>query len=275
MGVRHLERLARRVRAAASVRALSIRLLWLTVIPILRRRARGSLDSLSDGVTVVTVTWNSSRQLAVLLDLVRRRSPPDVRIIVVDNASRDDTAALLAGRSDVRVVRLPFNIGHELAMDIGFLLARTTVVVALDVDAFPIEDRWLPELLAALEEPGIQVAGARLNREYVHPCCLAIRTARFVERRHSFRSHYVPRAAGRDASGDVGESISAGEPDGVRFFDPTSTRGPGDVGTVFGDIVYHNFYATRFKATQADVLDEGVTGDAAESAWDEAVARYA
>ena len=56
---------------------------------------------------------------------------------------------------------------------------------------------------------GAQVSGARLNREYVHPCCWAMRTRRFVERGHSFRSDYRPREAGRDASGDVGEEISA------------------------------------------------------------------
>lgn len=274
MGVRHLASLTRRLRAAISVRSLSIRLLWPTLIPMLRRRARRRLDGLDDGVTVVTVTWNSAPQLAVLLDLVRRRSPDDVRIIVVDNASRDETKAMLTGRADVRTVRLPVNVGHELALDIGFLLARTTLVVALDVDAFPIDDRWLAQLLEALERPGIEVAGARLNREYVHPCCLAIRTARFVERGHSFRSHYVPRSAGRDASGDVGEAISAAEAGKLHFFESTSRRGPGDVGTVFGGIVYHNFYATRFNATTADILDDGVTNGAANAAWAEAVARY-
>jgi len=248
--------------------------LWATLVPFLRGRARRRLHSLALGrTTVVTVNWNSARYLAVLLELVAERSPPGTEITVVDNASRDDTRAVVAQHPGARLVRFPVNVGHEIALDTGFLLARTEYVVALDVDAFPLHARWLDELTGALRD-GAEVAGARLNRHYVHPCCLAMRTARFVARRHSFRADYVPRTETSDASGDVGEAISAAEADRVRFFDVTSQRGPGDVGTVFGDLVYHNFYSTRFRATTDTVLDVHVTSDAAAAAWDEAVARY-
>ena len=248
--------------------------LWATLIPVLRGRARRRLRSLTPGrATIVTVNWNSARYLAVLLDLVEKRSPDGTEIIVVDNASRDDTSAVVARHPAVRLVRFPTNVGHEIALDTGFLLARTEYVVALDVDAFPLHDRWLAELTGALQS-GAEVAGARLNRQYVHPCCLAMRASRFVERGHSFRANYVARTETSDASGDVGEAISAAEHDRVRFFDVTSQRGPGDVGTVFGDLAYHNFYSTRVRATTDTVLDVHVTSDAAATAWDEAVVRY-
>ena len=249
-------------------------ILWRVFIPALRAWAGIRLGRLRAGrVTVVTVNWNSSPYLAVLLELVRRRSPSDVEILVVDNASRDGSRALLSEHPEVRAVNLPMNVGHDLAMDIGFLLVRTEFVVALDVDAFPLHERWLDELLAPLKN-GYEVAGARLNRQYVHPCCLAMRTARFVRCKHSFRSRYRPREAGRDASGDVGEEISARESGRLRFFEKTSQRGPGDVGTVFGGLVYHNFYSTRFGATHDDVLDAVVERDDPKAAWDEALAKY-
>jgi len=50
----------------------------------------------------------------------------------------------------MRAVRLPFNLGHDLALDIGFLLVDTEYVVALDVDAIPLHERWLKELLQPL-----------------------------------------------------------------------------------------------------------------------------
>jgi glycosyltransferase involved in cell wall biosynthesis len=248
---------------------------WHVVLPLLRRRARRRLRTLAaDGVTVVTVNWNSFTHLAVLIDTVSRRSPAGTKILVVDNGSRDGSRARLKSIPEASTVKLPVNMGHDFALELGVLLCDTEYVVTLDVDAFPLHDRWLEELLAPLKA-GAQVAGARLNREYVHPCCWAMRTARFVSEGHSFRDRYVPRAPGRDASGEIGEEISTREAPRVHFFEVTSQRGPGDVGTVFGDIVYHNFYSTRFRTTRDRFLDEVVEQDDAQRAWDEAVRRYA
>jgi glycosyltransferase involved in cell wall biosynthesis len=247
---------------------------WWIVVPVLRARARRRLGRLEPGAaTIVTVNWNSWEQLRVLIDVVERRSPAGTRIIAVDNGSKDESRSRLAELPQVRTVKLPLNLGHELAMDIGVLLVETEFVVALDVDAFPLHDDWLERLLAPLSAAA-QVSGARLNREYVHPCCWAMREARFVERGHSFRSHYQPRQEGRDASGDSGEEISAAEAPNLHFFEITSQRGPGDVGTVFGDLVYHNFYATRFNATSEQTLDGVVAVDDPGRAWEEALQRY-
>jgi len=247
---------------------------WRLAVPALRARARRRLGKLRPGAaTIVTVNWNSWPHLEVLIDVVRRRSPAGTEIIAVDNGSADESRRRLGEQSDAKGLLLPANVGHELAMDLGVLLAETEFVVALDVDAFPLHDDWLERLLAPLSE-GAQVSGARLNREYVHPCCWAMRTARFVERKHSFRAHYVHRTEGRDASGDVGEEISAAEAPNVHFFEVTSQRGPGDVGTVFGDLVYHNFYATRFNATSDQTLDQVVGVDDPRRAWEEALDRW-
>jgi len=247
---------------------------WRLLVPALRARARRRLGRLDPGAaTIVTVNWNSWAHLEVLIDVVNRRSPAGTRIIAVDNGSVDGSRERIAARDDVAGLLLPVNVGHELAMDLGVLLAETEYVVALDVDAFPLHDDWLERLLGPLSAEA-QVSGARLNREYVHPCCWAMRMARFVERKHSFRAHYVPRSEGRDASGDVGEEISAAEAPNVHFFEVTSQRGPGDVGTVFGDLVYHNFYATRFNATADQTLDGVVAADDSAEAWDEALRKY-
>jgi hypothetical protein len=247
---------------------------WRLTVPALRARARRRLDRLQPGAaTVVTVNWNSWSHLEVLIDVVRRRSPANTRILAVDNGSEDGSREQISARKDAEGLLLPANVGHELAMDLGVLRCETEFVVALDVDAFPLHDDWLERLLAPLSE-GAQVAGARLNRSYVHPCCWAMRFERFVEQGHSFRAHYVPRSEGRDASGDVGEEISTAEAPNLHFFEVTSQRGPGDVGTVFGDLVYHNFYATRFNATSDQTLDGVVAADDSARAWDEALQKY-
>jgi len=262
------------VSESAAARKLAQIVGWRLAVPALRARARRRLGKLRPGAaTIVTVNWNSWPHLEVLIDVVRRRSPAGTEIIAVDNGSADESRQRLGEQSDAKGLLLPANVGHELAMDLGVLLAETEFVVALDVDAFPLHDDWLERLLGPLSE-GAQVSGARLNRSYVHPCCWAMRKARFVEQGHSFRAHYVHRTEGRDASGDVGEEISAAEAPNVHFFEVTSQRGPGDVGTVFGDLVYHNFYATRFNATSDQTLDQVVGVDDPRRAWEEALDRY-
>lgn len=267
---------ARQIRMTTSprLRRIAQMLGWHVARPLLRARAHRRAGALRPGgVTVVTVNWNSWDHLAVLIEVVMRRSPPDTEILVIDNGSVDESRDRLSAYPEVSAVMLPANLGHDLALDLGVLLSDSEYVVALDVDAFPLHDRWLEELLAPLDA-GARISGARLNREYVHPCCWAMRTARFVEQGHSFRADYQPRAPGRDASGDLGEFMSEREAPHLHFFDPTSQRGPGDVGTVFGDLVYHNFYATRFRATAEPTLDKVVAATDAERAWEEALRRY-
>jgi glycosyltransferase involved in cell wall biosynthesis len=242
--------------------------LYRPAVVALRRRARRAVPALRPGAaTVVTVNWNSLPFLRVLLTALERFGPPVPEVIVVDSGSHDGSAAFVAGRPGTRLVRLRGNPGHATGLDVGFLLARTEFVIAMDVDAFPIRHGWLDELLAPLSR-GFTMAGAHVKRDYVHPCCLAMRTERFVRRGMSFRARY------RDHYGDVGELMAAEDPGPFHYLEPTSVRGPGAVGSVFGDLVYHNFYSTRFSLTRMDVIDGVVRQDDPRLAWSEAVARY-
>src|SRR5215469_7032469 len=151
---------------------------WYGVVPLWRMRARRRLGLLTPGaVTVVTVNWNSWRYLSVLIDVVKRRSPEGTSILVVDNASVDGSLDRLSDVSGVSSLRLPFNLGHDIALDLGVLSCHSEYVVTLDVDAFPLHERWLDEILAPLQN-GSEISGARLWRPFVHPCCLAMRTSR-------------------------------------------------------------------------------------------------
>lgn len=227
------------------------------------------------------VNWNSETYLRAAVGQVRRCSPPGTVVRVVDNGSRDGSLAYLRACPDVETIRLPMNVGHELAMDIGFLTSRTTYVVALDVDAFPISSAWLDTLLGPLEHEA-HVSGAHVVGGFVHPCCLAMRFDRFVDARHSFlarRSQALPASADdpEPRGWDTGWSISLREP--LRnLIDVSEVRGPGQLGTVFGAVVYHNFYAKRLDQpkmplTRSEVT-AGVTRQEADAAWADALERY-
>lgn len=204
------------------------------------------------GVTVVTVNWNSLPYLRSTIEAVRATSPGNTEILVFDNGSSDDSFEYLQSRDDVRAMRSPINLGHGVALDLAVAGVRTELIAVLDVDAFPISNRWLPESTAALDA-GAQVAGARMHRNFVHPCFLVTRTS--LLHRYGLTFRPVGSLAKLESEAplflDVGEALSQrvivkfGGGHALHFFDITSVRGPGGTGSVFGDLVYHNQFATQ------------------------------
>jgi hypothetical protein len=220
-----------------------------------RRSGRGAVET--SGVTVVTANWNTLPFVEVLIDAVERRSPPGTRILVVDNASVDGSQEFLRAR-DIDAVMLPTNVGHGLALDIGVARARTDTIAILDVDAFPIADDWLRGPLAALES-GKKISGASIHRSYVHPCFLVARRSTLLHEGPSLRARgrYPRPGHGRlgvflDTAESLSQALLVGYGSGVFAKVPiTSIDGPGMYGTVFGEVVYHNFHATTGKDRQA------------------------
>jgi glycosyltransferase involved in cell wall biosynthesis len=194
-------------------------------------------------------------------------------VLVVDNHSSDGSRAWLDRQPDVKVIALPANVGHGLALDIGFLNVRTEFAVALDTDAFPFREAWLDTVLDPLRGDFIASGGDTLG--YAHPSFFAMRTRAFVERRHSFVAHVDPDSG--DLKWDVGQRISVRERDRCHRVPTTEVRGPGPLGTVYGGVVYHNFYSVRHLRLPSDddvKLDGLVDRTDARTAWNEAVARY-
>ena len=86
--------------------------------------------------TIVTVTHNSADALEGLLSSVATHAP-GTEVIVVDNASSDDTLATCARwaeRLSLRTLALAENLGFGTAVNRGVALARTPVVALLNPD---------------------------------------------------------------------------------------------------------------------------------------------
>jgi glycosyltransferase involved in cell wall biosynthesis len=123
-------------------------------------------DARSDApvdLSVVLPAFEEEAAVPLVVDEVRRALegwPGTYEVLVVDDASRDGTAAA-AERAGARVVRRPENGGSGAARKTGILAARGRLVAMLDADGTYVASH-LPELLAHLPAYD-QVNGARVR----------------------------------------------------------------------------------------------------------------
>ena len=122
-------------------------------------------------VSVVIPVYNQLALTRACLESLRGTSEP-FELCVVDNASTDGTEPFFRG------IRLPFavryhrnadNVGLIRALNQGAGLAAGDVLCFLHNDTEMRDVRWLARLRAALEEPGVGLAGLygarRLRRD--------------------------------------------------------------------------------------------------------------
>lgn len=113
--------------------------------------------------SVVIVTFNSGRDLGVLLtSLPDAAGPSSIRIIVVDNGSTDDTVEIAERSPDVTCVRPGANLGYAGGINAGRARAGACRAVLVLNPDLRLEPGSIPRLLAALQSPGVGAAVARL-----------------------------------------------------------------------------------------------------------------
>ncbi|MBE2294626.1 MAG: glycosyltransferase family 2 protein, partial [Phycisphaerales bacterium] len=121
-------------------------------------------------VAVIIVNFNSGTLLRECLRHLRAQTRRPERIIVVDNASDDDSAkGLEADYAEVECIRLDRNCGFAAANNLAVRQAGEVKWLALlNPDAFPEPD-WLERLLATAQAyPDCASVGARLVNAH-HP----------------------------------------------------------------------------------------------------------
>lgn len=117
---------------------------------------------------VIICTRNRARLLADACQAILRQDyPPELwRLIIVDNASTDDTFAVaqelerrFAGR--VRAVKEP-QVGHCAARNAGIRASTARIIVFTDDDALP-DPAWLRTLVDVLTHSGALAAGGPVD----------------------------------------------------------------------------------------------------------------
>ncbi|MBX3177484.1 MAG: glycosyltransferase family 2 protein [Candidatus Hydrogenedentes bacterium] len=137
------------------------------------------------GVSVVIPAYNEAGSIRETVEGVRKAfegSPHPLEIVVVDDGSADETAAI-AEEAGARVIGHPTNKGYGNALLTGSRHAAHSWVAITDADGtYPVEE--LPAMLDEAEGRGLDmVVGARQGRHYEQN--LLKRAARWVFKRLS------------------------------------------------------------------------------------------
>lgn len=113
--------------------------------------------------SVVVPTYNGLRHLPIVLDALGQQTFADSEVIVVDDASSDESAQLVAEHYPaVRLIVNRRNLGFAAACNTGAAAARGRYIVLLNNDTEP-EAGWLAELAKAIAaHPQAAVVASKL-----------------------------------------------------------------------------------------------------------------
>jgi GT2 family glycosyltransferase len=117
-------------------------------------------------VAVIVVNWNSGKDLGKCLAALTNQTCPPEEVIVVDNASSDDSLSGIEEQfPDVELIRLHDNTGFAHANNLGAKQVKACDWIAfLNPDAFAAPD-WLENLIAAAERnPEFSFFGSHMLR---------------------------------------------------------------------------------------------------------------
>jgi GT2 family glycosyltransferase len=103
-----------------------------------------------DAVDVVIVTFGGGEYLADCVAAVRAQGEVVARVLVIDNASPDDTAARAEAIAGVEVIRNRTNVGYAAAMNQAYALTTAPYLLSLNADCV-LGDGYLAACVAALE----------------------------------------------------------------------------------------------------------------------------
>jgi GT2 family glycosyltransferase len=133
-------------------------------------------------VTITIATYNRAALLDECLDHLRRqRFAPGDEVIVVDNGSTDDTAAIVA-RHQIGYTA-PLHLLHEPLAGKSRAIARALAAASGDILAFTdddvnVEEGWLDALRDAMADPAVALVGGPVKPRWQSTVPRWIRRAR-------------------------------------------------------------------------------------------------
>ncbi len=112
-------------------------------------------------VTVLMTVHNGGRYLRTAVDSVLAQTYRAFRVLIIDDASSDDTRDLLRSYEDPRVecVMLERNVGQTAALNLGLRRATTPWIARMDADDYSAPERLETQMALATREVSLGCIG--------------------------------------------------------------------------------------------------------------------
>ena len=114
-------------------------------------------------VSILILNFNGGEEIRRCLSSIERNTPEAHEIIIVDNASTDDSIDYLRSKTSIILVENQVNLGCPPARAQAMAIAKGNYIVLLDNDAI-VTNNWLTKFIEhALDNPEIGIMGPRSN----------------------------------------------------------------------------------------------------------------
>jgi glycosyltransferase involved in cell wall biosynthesis len=116
---------------------------------------------------VLIGAYDNAPTLRAAIDAILAQTVSDLELIVIDDGSRDESAAIAdaAAHEDarVRVLRMPHNVGISRSLNAGLEAATAPVVAVQDADDLSEPRRLERQLDLLRSRPDVAVVGSRMR----------------------------------------------------------------------------------------------------------------
>ena len=117
----------------------------------------------SPKISIIVVSWNVAGSLKRCLDSVFATKYPNLEVIVIDNASSDDSVHVTKNYHDVTVVKNLQNVGFPRAVNQGFKISTGDYFLVLNPDTRLPKDFFTKSLNFTKSHPDMGVIGPRFT----------------------------------------------------------------------------------------------------------------
>jgi glycosyltransferase involved in cell wall biosynthesis len=131
-------------------------------------------------VSVYIPAFNAAEFLARSIEGLLAQTHVPEEILVIDDGSADETAAIASRFPQITLIRHQSNRGLGAVRNTAFRSARNELVASIDADCVA-DPGWLANLLPHLEDPQVAAAGGRLIEGVQHSIADRWRAAHMLQ----------------------------------------------------------------------------------------------